>query len=803
MTAQQGNLQTQRISLGKGKKAPKLIDVLRRATLGEYEIFTELGRGGMATVYLAHDIALDRKVAIKVMSPELAMMGDDVVKRFQREARTAAALSHPHIIPIYSVRDTDELGFFVMKFVKGRPLESIVREEGRLPVGVTRTILNQVGSALGYAHRHGVIHRDVKPGNIMLDEEGWAVVTDFGIAKAAEAEGLTMTGVAIGTPSYMSPEQCTAEELTGAADQYSLGVVAYEMLTGKLPFEGESAMTIMYMHTHEPPPPLFEQWPDCPRQVSDAVMRMLAKDPKERWPTLEEAIAAIGFAPAQDETNRTQMMTMAKNAGNQAILAQFQTPRSPVPSKIQTAKRKSLGRKKLSSSEQLEDTDTGPAVKRGVRWVVWAAPTALVAVAVGWFMVGPGRTPVEPTASPAEPARVAAGPVAVAIRLDQPPVLDVGGSVQLTQAVVDSSGVALSGMTIRWETDAAQIASVSLSGVVTGVSAGTARITARHETHSASVSVTVRAPVVAEPTPRRPTPRPTPTPPTVAAVNVSPATTRVSVGGTTQLNATARDASGNAVSGRSVAWVSNNTQVATVSSDGRVTGSSPGDARIQATIDGVTATANVTVTPVAVASVTIGPPGGQMTVGEQLTLTAVTRGVDGTALSGRPVSWAPSNGFVRVNAQGVVTAVSPGRVTVTATSESQSASVTITVNAAPPARPDSAADRREIARIIQAYGDALESENIGRLRLVHPSITRQEVDSWSRFFDTVRDLSVRLTINDVEITGDAARVVVDMVQEYRTDRRASQSGRFVANLERTATGWRLSRVGNLPFPEKP
>ena len=151
----------------------------------------------------------------------------------------------------------------------------------------------------------------------------------------------------------------------------------------------------------------------------------------------------------------------------------------------------------------------------------------------------------------------------------------------------------------------------------------------------------------------------------------------------------------------------------------------------------------------------------------------------------------------------MVTAVSPGRVTVTATSENQSASVTITVNAAPVTRPDPAADQREIEGIIQAYGDALESENIGRLRQIHPSITQQEVDSWSRFFATVRELSVRLTINDVEITGNAARVVVDMVQEYRTDRPDSQSGRFVANLERTTRGWRLSRVGNLPFPEKP
>jgi len=309
--------------------------------------------------------------------------------------------------------------------------------------------------------------------------------------------------------------------------------------------------------------------------------------------------------------------------------------------------------------------------------------------------------------------------------------------------------------------------------------------------------------VAAEPPPTPPRPRRTPTPPTVAAVSVSPATATVSVGGTSRLNATARDGSGTAIGGKPAAWVSSNPRVATVSSDGSVTGIRPGDAQIRATIDGIMATATVTVTPVAVASLSVTPSGGPMTVGDQLTLTAVTRGADGSALSGRPVSWAPSNGSVRVNAQGVVSAVNPGTVTVTATSEGRSTSVTITVNALPVAAPDPAADRREIEGIIQAYGGALESENIGQLRQVHPRITQQEVDRWSQFFGVVRDLTVQLTINDLVITGNAARVVVDMVQEYRADRSYTEPSRFSANFERTAAGWRLSLIGNLPAPEEP
>ncbi len=207
-----------------------LLERLKAETLGDYEILTEVGRGGMATVYLAHDIALDRKVAIKVMSS--AIVDEGMAERFRREARTAAALNHPHIIPIYAVRDRYPLLFFAMKFIAGQSLDPILKTAGGLPIPMVQTILSQAGSALGYAHRRGVIHRDVKPANVMIDDEGWVVVTDFGIAKVSSATGLTVTGVTVGTPAYMSPEQCLGKEVTGASDQYSLGIVAYEMLTG-------------------------------------------------------------------------------------------------------------------------------------------------------------------------------------------------------------------------------------------------------------------------------------------------------------------------------------------------------------------------------------------------------------------------------------------------------------------------------------------------------------------------------------------------------------------------------------------
>ena len=314
-----------------------LHDVVRHATIGEYEILAELGRGGMATVYLGHDIALDRKVAIKVMSPAL-LTGDGMVERFKREARTAASLSHPNIIPIYAVKEGDQIVYFVMKFVEGRPLDSIIKETGKLPIQMVQQILQQVGAGLGYAHKRGIIHRDVKPANVMVDTEGWAVVTDFGIAKVTETKGLTMTGATVGTPSYMSPEQCAAKELTGASDQYSLGVMAYEMLAGKLPFNADSIMAIMYSHFNDPPPPIDEVRPDCPPEIVTAVMRMLAKEPADRFPTVEDAISAIGVpAMTPDDPVRTQLMTLAASNKNTEMLKRLTTPVS-MPGRTQAGK---------------------------------------------------------------------------------------------------------------------------------------------------------------------------------------------------------------------------------------------------------------------------------------------------------------------------------------------------------------------------------------------------------------------------------------------------------------------------------
>ena len=213
------------------------LDLAKEALGEEYELIDELGRGGMAIVYRARERQLDREVAVKVLPLSLAF-DKDFVERFEREARTAAQLEHPNIIPIYRVGQNGRISYFVMKLLRGQSLADLMASHDRVPTDQIRRLLVEVAGALGYAAERGIVHRDVKPDNFIFDEFGSCVVTDFGIAKAASSKRLTGTGMSIGTPHYMSPEQARAQDLDGRSDIYSLGIVAYQCLTGKVPFDG-------------------------------------------------------------------------------------------------------------------------------------------------------------------------------------------------------------------------------------------------------------------------------------------------------------------------------------------------------------------------------------------------------------------------------------------------------------------------------------------------------------------------------------------------------------------------------------
>jgi len=264
-----------------------------------YTLEGEIGRGGMGVVFNARDERLKRQVAVKVLPPDLAFR-EEIRLRFLREAETAARLSHPHIVPIHSVGEgPDGLVYFVMAYVDGESLGAKLKRRGRLPPDEARRIMLETADALGAAHAFGIIHRDVKPDNILLEgSRGRVVVTDFGIAKALSSTTgsttLTATGVAIGTPHYMSPEQAAGDrEIDGRSDIYSLGVVAYQMLAGELPFQAPTVPGILMKQITERAPLVTDRRPEVPEDLAACVMRSLEKDPEDRWPTADALRRAL------------------------------------------------------------------------------------------------------------------------------------------------------------------------------------------------------------------------------------------------------------------------------------------------------------------------------------------------------------------------------------------------------------------------------------------------------------------------------------------------------------------------------
>ena len=300
---------------------------LEAAVAGEFRVGRLLGRGGMGAVFEAHDPALDRSVAIKVMLPQLVSL--EAIERFRREARTVARLDHPNIVPVFAVREAAGIVFLVMRYVEGITLETRLRAGGPLPISTAQSILAQVGAALAHAHHLGVVHRDVKPSNVMIGSDTWAVVTDFGLAKVHNVPELTATGTTVGTPSYMSPEQCADAPVTAASDQYSLGVMAYEMLTGTVPFRASTIAALVKQHLFDDPPPLAQVLPGCPPALCEAVTRMLRKRPEERWPSIDQAVRHIGSvaAPIDEDAGRTRPLDVANIAAEQTVRLSATIPR--------------------------------------------------------------------------------------------------------------------------------------------------------------------------------------------------------------------------------------------------------------------------------------------------------------------------------------------------------------------------------------------------------------------------------------------------------------------------------------------
>ena len=261
---------------------------VRDALAPHYVLERELGRGGMGAVYLARDVQLDRPVAIKFLPPQLAAR-PELRARFLQETRTAASFSHPNIVPVHAVEERDGVLCFVMGYVDGETLGKRISRAGPLPIGEAVRLLQESAWALSYAHGRGIVHRDVKPDNILIDRgSGRALITDFGISRSQEGGGLTMIGELIGTPQFMSPEQATGETVDGRSDLYSLGVVGFFALTGRFPFESSSTQGFLAAHITKQAPPVASLRPDLPASLSGAVDRLLEKEPSRRFQTGEE-----------------------------------------------------------------------------------------------------------------------------------------------------------------------------------------------------------------------------------------------------------------------------------------------------------------------------------------------------------------------------------------------------------------------------------------------------------------------------------------------------------------------------------
>src|SRR3954470_12476627 len=305
----------------------QLLGMVKKELGGDYTIEKELGRGGMAVVYKGVEKALERIVAIKVVPPESANAGQ-AAERFRREARLAASLDHANIIPVYRVGTAGKLHYMAMKFVEGRAVDAIIEAQGALPVSVALAILRYSAAGLAFAHDKKIVHRDIKGANILVDKDGRVMVSDFGIARALEEVSLTASGMVIGTPYYMSPEQCGGQKISAQSDQYSLGILGFQLLTGEVPFNADSMVGVIQHHYMTPVPDIRQVRNDVPQELLDIIYCSLNKAPEDRFTTTKEMAQALENVP-QTEQEREEAERVLRELSSGKTIPKVRTGTLP------------------------------------------------------------------------------------------------------------------------------------------------------------------------------------------------------------------------------------------------------------------------------------------------------------------------------------------------------------------------------------------------------------------------------------------------------------------------------------------